>query len=276
MNLPEKLGYILLAVLLILLTVAAVYAVFAAKEYYSAVEKLEELKRKQDVGDEYECVPESEIPLTQFEHILSESKHEVSDKYALDYFDDAVFVGDSRTEGLFLYSGIAEKTEATSYAWRGFTTTDVLENKKFNIDGKYLTGADALRQNKEFTKVYIMLGVNELAPGSSDEFIERYDKIVSAALEANPKARIIIQSIIPLSDWKSELSDYVNNENTAEFNSALFDYAQENGYIWLDVGSLLSDANGALNPACDCGDGIHLTQEACKIWFEYLCYYTYF
>ncbi len=267
----EKLKYILVAVLSVLLIAAIAFAVNAAREYYAAVQRLSELDDIVAASS-----PESDDEERILDYAASvENGHVVSDEPTLRYFDDAVFVGDSRTEGLFLYSQIAEKTTATAYAWRGFTTQDILDNKKFKVDGKYMTGVEAIGQNKDFSKVYIMLGVNELCAGGAQEFIERYDSIVAAALEANPDALIVIQSIIPVTEWKSAQSSYVNNKNAAEFNAALFEYAQANGYIWLDVAAIFSDGDGNLNSKYDCGDGIHLTTEACDVWFEYLCYYTY-
>ena len=202
--------------------------------------------------------------------------HTVSDKYTLSWFDDAIFIGDSRTEGLFLYSGIAEVTKATPYAIRGFTTFDILGNEKFKIGSKYVTAIEKIKDNPDFSKAYINLGVNELTPDGSGEFIKRYNEIVCAILEASPSARIIIQSIIPLTSYQSSQSSYINNENTKEFNTALEKYAEEKGFLFLDTGGLLSDTSGALAECYALSDGIHLTVDACKKWFEFLCYYTYF
>ena len=271
MNVSDKVKYILVAILSVLLVCALVFAIYSVAGYYTAKARLEK-----SLGDaQYASADGHQPHLSQFEHILTETDHTATREHALRYFDDAVFVGDSRTEGLFLYSEIAHKTNAVAYAWRGFTTNDIINTPKFEIDGELLTGIQALEANKNFSKVYIMLGVNELSPGGADEYIERYEKIVACALKANPDARIVIQSIIPTAKWKSDESDYINNRNVADFNAALFEYAEKNGYIWLDVASVLSDSQGNLNPAYDCGDGIHLTDKACDIWLDFLCYYTY-
>ena len=205
-----------------------------------------------------------------------DASHTVSDEYTFSWFDDAIFIGDSRTEGLFLYSGIAELTKATPYAIRGFTTFDIQGNEKFKSGSKYVTAIEKIKENPNFSKAYINLGVNELSPGGSEDFIKRYDEIVCAVLEASPSARIIIQSIIPLTSFQSSQSSYVNNENTKEFNDALEKYADEKGFLFLDTCGLLSDTNGALSECYALSDGIHLTVDACKKWFDFLCYYTYF
>jgi len=271
--LSDKPKYIAVAALSVLVVFSSAFAILSAIRYYSAVNAANTADKEGNVQHIAES-EQYEPALSQFEHILTEHEHTASMQPAMQYFQDAVFVGDSRTEGLFLYSDI-NTTGAVPYAYRGFTTLDILNNEKFLSDGKYVTGIDAIEQNRNFTKVYIMLGVNELSPGGAEEFIERYDSIVKAALETNPDARIIIQSIIPPAKWKSDESDYINSKNTADFNAALLEYAENNGFIWLDVAALLSDKNGNLKDIYDCGDGIHLTQRAYDVWFEYLCYYTY-
>lgn len=267
----NKLKFIPIAVLSALLIAAMIFAFSAARDYYAAVEALK--ARENEASQTHSDDIAEEDPIRFYDD--GENTHVVSDEQVFAFFDDAVFVGDSRTEGLFLYSQIAEKTKAVAYAWRGFTTQDILDNKKFTVDGKSVSGVEALKQNKNFSKVYIMLGVNELAKGGAEDFIKRYDQIVSAALETNPDARIVVQSIIPVTAWKSAQSSYVNNTNAAEYNAALFEYARDKGYIWLDVAALFSDDEGNLKSQYDSGDGIHLTTAACDIWFEYLCYYTY-
>ena len=210
------------------------------------------------------------------EKAQDDTRHDASPEHTMKWFDDAIFIGDSRTEGLFLYSGIAELTTATPYAIRGFTTFDIMENKKFKVGSKYVTAVEAIKQNPGFSKIYINLGVNELSPNGSEDFIKRYDAIISSALEVSPDARVIIQSIIPLTSYQSSQSSYVNNQNTADYNSALKEYADEKGYLFLDTGGLLSDTDGALAECYALSDGIHLTVDACKKWFDFLCYYTYF
>lgn len=73
------------------------------------------------------------------------------------WFEDAVFIGDSRTEGLRNYDGLGN---ATYYAVKGLMVNTVY-TKTATLDGKNQTVMQALRGRK-FGKVYIMLGINEL------------------------------------------------------------------------------------------------------------------
>ncbi len=106
------------------------------------------------------------------------------------YFDDAVFIGDSRTEGFMMYSGI---TNAKSLAYKGLTADDVFTENVINLNGNMTTVINAL-ENMSFSKVYIMLGINELGWAYSDIFIEKYGEIIDAVKGINPSSEIYIVS----------------------------------------------------------------------------------
>ena len=86
------------------------------------------------------------------------------------YFDDAVFIGDSRTEGLILYTGLSN---ATVYANQGLMVDTVFTSPVIQMDGQRLSVVEALRRT-EFKKVYIALGINETGWAYSNIFIEKY------------------------------------------------------------------------------------------------------
>lgn len=72
-------------------------------------------------------------------------------------FDDAVFIGDSRTEGLFLNTGLSN---ATSFAHMGLMVDAVFTRPLFNVNGEKAPVIGAMKK-VEFSKVCIMLGINE-------------------------------------------------------------------------------------------------------------------
>ena len=82
-----------------------------------------------------------------------------------DYFNDAAFIGDSRTVGLFEYGGIEER--ADFYAKISLTIYNVFTEllAKDEETGKKITALEALTI-KQYGKVYLMLGINELGSGS--------------------------------------------------------------------------------------------------------------
>ena len=91
----------------------------------------------------------------QFGTPLEESEGVEDDSF----FDSSVFLGDSRTEGLELFSGLKH---GDFYWARGMTVfkADSEDYRPFEIDGKKYSMVEALAL-KQYDNVYIMLGVNE-------------------------------------------------------------------------------------------------------------------
>ena len=97
-----------------------------------------------------------------------------SGQVADSYFDDAAFIGDSRTQGLQLYTGLPN---ATFYATQGLMVDTFFSKKFVKAGGGKITIPDAMK-NQTFKKVYIMLGVNELGWVYEKVFIQRYGELV--------------------------------------------------------------------------------------------------
>ena len=78
-----------------------------------------------------------------------------------DYFDDAVFIGDSRTVGLRDYGGW---DNATYYASIGLTVYDMFDTPIVEENGAKITVEEALSEH-QFGKVYLMIGINDFLTG---------------------------------------------------------------------------------------------------------------
>lgn len=183
-----------------------------------------------------------------------------------DWFDDAVFIGDSRTDGLILYSGI-KGADALSY--KGLMVSE-LEDKtvKFTISGVKGTVMGELAK-KDYQKVYIMLGINELGWYNDQGFYDTYAQEVDRVRELQPDAQIYLQSLLPVTAEKSSSHAYFTNENVDRYNALIQQLAEEKQVYYLDVASVFRDENGAL-PADYSTDGIHLKRDYYKLWLEYL------
>ena len=106
-----------------------------------------------------------------------------------DYFADAVFIGDSRTVGMFEYAGLEET--AAFYASTGLTVYRLFDSEIVEVPGerKKITVEEALQQNA-FAKIYLMIGINEMGTGTVDSFIEKYQEVVAHLQELQPNAII--------------------------------------------------------------------------------------
>jgi lysophospholipase L1-like esterase len=182
-----------------------------------------------------------------------------------DYFSNALFIGDSRTQGLLLYSNLGN---AGYYAARGLTVEQVFKKAVVDSGSGKLTVSDALSR-RAFGKVYLMFGLNELGWNSADKVIEQYGRVIDRVRETQPDALIYVQSIMPVSARKSAKDPVHNNPNIARFNGMIEQLTEEKNVIYLNVGESVSDENGVL-PEEASSDGIHLNKKYCIKWEEYL------
>ena len=187
----------------------------------------------------------------------------------LDYFDDAVFIGDSRTEGLYINTGLSN---ATFFAHQGLMVDEVYTKEVVTVDGKKTTVMDALARTS-FSKVYIMLGINETGWVYEDIFIEKYGDIIDGIRAINPDAVIYVQSILPVSQEVSETHSYIKNERISTYNQLLQEMAEEKGVYFVNVAEAVTGSDGSL-PADLATDGIHLKKAPCETWLTYLREHT--
>lgn len=182
------------------------------------------------------------------------------------YFDGAVFLGDSRTEGLSLYSGL--KT-GHFYTAVGATVESVFTKKNFETEGgKKIPLLDAVAA-QDCDKVYIMLGINELGWTKTKTYHDQYDKLIDRVREDHPEAKIVLQSIPPVSAKQEAKKTYVNNARIAEYNEVIQTLAEEKECYFLDVAACLTGGDGLLPKDLNF-DGIHLNPAGCKLWLNYL------
>ena len=204
-----------------------------------------------------------EFPPYSFGAYLEESGPAGDDSH----FNNAVFLGDSRTEGLQLYSGLTG-----DFFWkRGMTVFRVdSEEWTFEIGGEKLTMIEALGQ-KRYDSVYIMIGVNELGyPVSSYE--RGLGVFIDKVIEAQPGAVIYLQTLPPVNDQAaraSHLGSYINNDNVNAFNEVIIRMAAEKRVVLLNTAEVFRDENGQL-PADMTSDGCHFKYGKYSLWADYL------
>lgn len=225
---------------------------------------IKEPELEKDAEDSKDTAPPVETGPYDFSQSVPESAEVESS-----YFDDAVFIGNSRTEGFKLYSGLSN---AQYYTAIGLMVDTIFTKPYAAVDGKKVPIMEALK-TAEFSKVYIMLGMNELGWVYGSVYQEYYGRIIDAIREINPDAVIYIQSILPVSAEKSESDQIYNNGRINEFNGLLRELAEEKEVYYVDVAQAVSDENGCL-PEGGSFDGVHLTPEYCGKWRDYLKTHT--
>lgn len=191
-----------------------------------------------------------------------------------EWFSDAVFIGDSRTDGFHLFSGVTP--DADFLVHTGVTVYDVMEDKPVIRRGdKKVSILDALAE-KQYGKVYISLGVNELGYRAPENFSETYGELIDAIRERQKDALIYVQSIIPVNTAKCKANNqlyYVTNENIAAYNETLSAMAEEKKVRLVNVSEVLVDEDGEAIRDIS-ADGVHFKKDGYILWLSYLTTHT--
>lgn len=173
------------------------------------------------------------------------------------------FLGDSRTEGLALSQTYQE---ADFYAKCGICLNQIENKKNFLLkNGQRGNMLDALFQ-KDYDKIYLMFGLNELGWPYEEEFEKYYESLVNQIKEHYPKAEIYIQSILPVVESKGD--KIFNNKNIDKFNGYVKKVAKNTGAIYIDVASSMKKNGGLPEDASE--DGIHLNRGYMEKWSAFL------
>lgn len=202
------------------------------------------------------------------------------------YMEDAVLLGDSRMQGLILYCGLSR---ITSYTYKGLTVDSVFtrpliewtedentpEEEKVPAelweDGK-IPVLEALKRT-EFTKVYIMLGINETGWSDPRDFQTVYGRMVDAIHEINPQCLIYVLSVFPVTSTASANHPYAKNDKIALYNQYLQEMAAEKNVFFVDLAPAVVNEEGVL-PEDSGFDGIHLNKDYCLKVLDHIFAHT--
>lgn len=181
------------------------------------------------------------------------------------YFDDAVFIGDSRTVGLHDYSGL---DKATFYATVGMNVYDLWTDEFCDVDGEKTTLEEALTR-KQFKKVYFQIGINEMGRGTVDGFMEAYEQSIEKFKELQPDAVIFVQGIMRVTKNKTDTDPIFNNEGINERNERIAKLADNRRVFYIDVNEVVCDDSGNLSEDLTF-DELHLYGSKYGIWVDFL------
>ncbi len=183
-----------------------------------------------------------------------------------EYFDDALLIGDSRAEGVALYSGW---DNLTYYAEGGMTIYNMFQRQVAKEDGQKISVEEAL-QKHTFGKIYLEIGINEMGTGTLDSFMEAYENAVNHLRELQPDAILYLCGIMYVKQSKSESDPIFNNPNIQARNDRIAQLADGENIFYLDINELVTDETGNLNPDYT-WDEVHLLGKYDSLWLDYFC-----
>lgn len=198
--------------------------------------------------------PSSNTKTNTNTNTASNDNKNTSPKIDEEFFNKALFIGDSITEGISAY-GLLDETNVL--AVKGCT---ILKAEK-EID-------TIVKRNPD--KIYILLGSNDLLYGmDSKKFSSEYVEFIHHIKDKLPDSKIYIQSIFPVSKDVENEKPMLSNSRIDEFNTELKSMADQQGISYINVEKLLKDDMGIINEDYT-SDGIHVKYKVYSIWLDYV------
>lgn len=177
------------------------------------------------------------------------------------WFDDALFIGESRIQGLQFFSRLGD---ADYFCAASMTVYGVLDAKLSDTDFTDIT-LDELLESREYGKVYIHLGINEI-PVGSEGIYNGYMKIVDRVRALEPDATIVLMGCMAISEKYA--ARYGFDMNTVHaLNDKLKALAESEPEVfrYSDTNSWATGEDGYLIPEIT-QDGCHLYGERYADW----------
>jgi len=221
--------------------------------------------KEEEIDEEVESVVIEIVQeeITPVEETIEE-KMPLVYKADISYLDDALFIGDSRTVGLYEYGGLGN---AEVFADTGMSIYKVFDEEFALRDGEMLT-LDEILSTREFGKIYIMLGINELGY-DFEQTVERFSTAIDTILKYQPQAYIFIQANLHITKEKSEESEYFTNSNIDKYNKAISKLADNKKIFYLDVNPLYDDEEGCLSKEFT-ADHAHIKGKHYTEWVDFI------
>ena len=212
-----------------------------------------------ETTESIEMTDNTQILETEEEIVYEFVKSDVS------YFNDALFIGDSRAVGIKEYGTLEGMT---FFTLEGMSIHNLWQKEVAVGEFGELT-LDELLDTNSYGKIYIMLGYNEIGYDQTYS-ANRYKETLDRIHELEPEAIIYICSNLHVTEKLSSTSELYNNVNINNYNEKLKAFEDKQTYFYLEVNTPFDDEKGNL-PADVTSDQVHLYAKYYKQWSEWFC-----
>ena len=193
-----------------------------------------------------------------------------------DPIDRMTFFGDSTTAHLALRGGIPKER-----VWSGagstvlFETVNAVKCVHLQKENRDVTVVEAVRCKKPQILV-ITVGVSGGAGRLTREsFVDIYRELLLSVQNASPETKILVQSLLPLSDRSVKHYKRLTKEAVLQANVWLRELCEEMRIPYVDTHAKLIDPDtGYLKPEYQNDEYMHLTAAAYEIILENLRSYA--
>ena len=205
----------------------------------------------------------------QIEHINNKTESKKNSKHekqtvGKEYFDDALFIGDSRTVGISEYGDL---NNAIFFANTGMSVYNVFE-KNVSVPQVGKLKLEQLLTYKKFGKIYIMLGINELGY-NQEKTLKKYKDLLKFIQEKQSNAIIYIEANLHVAAERSNKDKTINNININKINNEISQLADNEKIFFIDVNEKFDDENGNLSSNYT-QDNVHIYAKYYKEWSDWL------
>lgn len=188
-------------------------------------------------------------------------------KYGEDesFFDDALFIGDSRMVSSAYYARLGKADYFTDVGMNVFQMFSVTASDD-NFDATDLT---TLLQNRTYKKIFIMLGINECGyPMSS--LLSAYQEDIDTLKSLQPDATIYLLKVYGVSRSVAESASYFSPQRLQEVNDGIAGLADGKKVHCLDASHLYCDDEGYMKEEYT-SDGVHPYAKDAALFAQWLC-----
>lgn len=186
-----------------------------------------------------------------------------------DFFDDAVFIGDSVTLMLQNYQLSSNALGKAQFLVQGSYSVFHAVNNTMLVSyrGSSMRLPEAIAATGA-KKAFIMLGANDIGAYGIEKTMKNWETMLTRIREKAPDIEIYIQSMTPV--WTGGELGKLNNPNADEYNKTLRAFAEENNCVFVDIASYMKDATGGLATEYCSDKYIHLTFAGSRVWVQVL------
>lgn len=181
-----------------------------------------------------------------------------------DYYENCLFIGDSRIGGLGTYSG----WNKAFFAYKNGTSVyNIMEANLSVINGMNATLPELLEVGP-YRMIFIMLGINEIGMDTAD-YGQRFGEILATIREYQPETPIVIMGNTFVTKERDNSDNVTNNANINDKNAAIACYANGEDIFYFDVNPALVDEEGYLRSDIT-RDGVHITAQHYHLWVDWM------
>lgn len=156
--------------------------------------------------------------------------------------EKALFVGDSRTVGLMEYGNI----EGSDYFCGTGMSVYNIRDEKESVRGIGKLSLFELLSKKQYSYIYVMLGINELGY-NLDQNTEKFKALIGDIIKEQPKAKIIIQGNLHVTAKRSDTDKIYNNNNINYYNEQLSKLSDGKQIFYIDANVIFDDESGNMD-----------------------------